>query len=195
MKMGKIEKWFMKRPHHTRRASDHAQKLLHFAQVKEKQRYLEVGCGSGAACRYIAERYHLNVTGIDVDPELIQYASKDIEDERDICFLEGDATRLPFPDENFDIVSTFGVTHHISDWLKALSEMKRVLKNGGYLIYFDLLYPKWLARIGKSLTSRYGFPSEDDLKIFIQNNNFLEVYSSSKKGLVFHQYEAVYKNA
>jgi ubiquinone/menaquinone biosynthesis C-methylase UbiE len=44
-----------------------------------------------------------------------------------------DATALPFPDEYFDCVYSFGVLHHIPDVAEVLSEVKRVLKPGGVL--------------------------------------------------------------
>lgn len=56
MKLGKIEKWFMNRPKHAKRATGRAEKLLHFVNLKEKQNFLEVGCGNGAVSKYIAKK-------------------------------------------------------------------------------------------------------------------------------------------
>ena len=50
-------------------------------------------------------------------------------------FLVADATRLPFADGEFDLVYTNKTTHHIRDWQQALTEMIRVLKPEGHLLY------------------------------------------------------------
>lgn len=69
MKLGKIEKRFMNSPQHAKRVTNRAKKLLHFTSLEGRQDFLEVGCGNGAASKYIASNYHLNVTGIDLDPK------------------------------------------------------------------------------------------------------------------------------
>jgi len=69
MKLGKIEKGFMNSPQHAKQAINRAKKLLPFTSLEGKQDFLEVGCGNGAASKYIASNYHLNVTGIDLAPE------------------------------------------------------------------------------------------------------------------------------
>ena len=141
MKMVKIEKWFMNRLQHTKQAINRAEKLLHFVNIKEKQNFLEVGCGNGAVSKHVAQKYLLNVTGVDVDPEQIQLAQESIDDILNIHFLEVDATNLPFPDNDFDVVLSFGVMHHISNWLDALGEIRRVLKPKGYFIENSTGYP------------------------------------------------------
>ena len=69
MKLGKIEKRFMSSPRHAKRVTERAKKLLRFTSLEGKENFLEVGCGNGAASKYIASNYHLNVTGIDLAPE------------------------------------------------------------------------------------------------------------------------------
>jgi len=83
--------------------------------------------------------------------------------------------------------------HHISTWLDALKEIKRVLKPNGYFIYFDILFPKWTEKIGKSFKHNYGITTFHDLNSFIEKNNFSTIHSSLKKLLVFNHYETVYQ--
>jgi ubiquinone/menaquinone biosynthesis C-methylase UbiE len=54
MKMGKLEKFFVNRPGHSRRVSQHATKLLEFTNAREGQNYLDVGCGNGTAAIHIS---------------------------------------------------------------------------------------------------------------------------------------------
>ena len=184
----------MNRSKHAKRVIARAEKLLHFANVKEKQNFLEVGCGNGATSRYFAKKYLLNVTGTDVDSEQIQLAQENIDDIPNIRFLEADATNLPFGDDDFDIVLSFQVMHHISNWLDALKEIKRVLKPMGYFIYVDLLYPKWTAKIGKMFKHNYGITTLHDLSSFVEKNNFSTIHSSLSQSLIFNHYEAVYQS-
>lgn len=192
MKMVKLEKWFINSERHSEQVNNRVKKLLQLANVKENQKYLEVGCGVGAVCKYVAENYLLNVTGIDIDPEQIQIAQEGSKDVKNIRFLIAEATDLPFPDEDFDIVLSFGTTHHIPNWLDALSEIRRVLKPKGYFIYYDLLYSRLLAKLGRSFKHSYGITTMPELNSFIQRSNFSTVYASAKNSLIWYDYEAVY---
>ncbi|MGQ9721164.1 MAG: class I SAM-dependent methyltransferase [Candidatus Jordarchaeum sp.] len=193
MKLGRIEKWFMNRPGHTKHVIKLAEKLLNFVEVKENQRFLEVGCGSGAVSKHIAENYHLNVTGTDLDADQIELALESVKDVPTIRFLEADATKLPFKDNDFDIVLSFGVMHHIPNWLDALEEIKRVLKPKGFFVYWDLLFPKWSARIWKLFTKNYGITTLNDLNSFMEKNSFTVIYTSSSTSLFGKHYEAVFQ--
>ncbi len=194
MKLVRIEKWFMNRPQHAKQAIKRAEKLLHFVNVKEKQNFLEVGCGNGAVSQYVAKKYLLNVTGVDIDTEQIKLAQENTGDMPNIHFLEVDATNLPFQDNDFDIVLSFGVMHHISNWLDALGEIRRVLKPKGYFVYADLIYPELIAKFGRSFKHSYGITTMHDLNSFIQKNGFSTIHTSLRKSLIWHHFEAVYQS-
>ena len=194
MKMAKIEKWFMNRPQHAKQAIKRAEKLLPFINVKEKQNFLEVGCGSGVVSKHVAKKYLLNVTGVDIDPEQIKLAQENIDDIPNIHFLEVDATNLPFPDNDFDIVLSFGVMHHISNWLDALGEIRRVLKPKGYFIYADIIFTDLIAKFGRSFKHSYGITTKHDLSSFIQENGFSTIHSSMTNALIWHHCEFVYQS-
>jgi ubiquinone/menaquinone biosynthesis C-methylase UbiE len=192
MKMVKFEKLFINSEKHAEQVINRAEKLLQFVDMKENQNYLEVGCGNGNVCRYVAKKYPWNVTGVDVDPEQIKLAQESSHDIKNIRFLTADATDLPFPDKDFDVVLSFGVTHHISNWLDALNEIRRVLKPQGYFIYFDLVYPGLLAKLGRSFKHSYGITTMPELNAFIETNDFTRVHTSVKNSLIWYNYEAVY---
>ena len=194
MKLGRLEKWFMNTQKHAEYVVNRAQKLLKFIELKEKQDFLEVGCGNGVVSKYIAKKYHLNVTGVDVDPEQIEFAKKNT-DISNLHFLEADATHLAFEDNSFDIVLSFGVMHHISNWLDAMEEIKRVLRPKGYFIYMDLVYHELTAKIGRSLTRNYGIITMRDLNSFIEKNKFSTIHASLSKSILWNEYEAVYQKS
>lgn len=193
MKMVRVEKWFMNSSRHAQRAINRAEKLLPFVEIKGNEKFIEVGCGNGAVSKHIAEEYHLNVTGTDVDPEQIQLAEKKTGQTSNLRFLVSSGTDLPFEENEFDIVLSFGVMHHISNWLDVFAEIKRVLKPKGHFVYFDLFYPRWLAIIGASFKHSYGITTLEDLSSFIEKNNFFVIYSSSVKHLMFFNHQGVYQ--
>ena len=194
MKMVKIEKWFMNRPQHAEQVINRAEKLLSLVNIKAKQNLLEVGCGNGAVSKHIAKKYLLNVTGVDVDPEQIRLAQESIVDIPGIRFLATDATNLPFQDSDFDIVLSFGVMHHISNWLDALGEIKRVLKPKGYFIYADIIFKELMAKLGRSFRHSYGITTMHDLESFIQGNGFSIIHKSMTNALIWHDCEFVYQS-
>lgn len=110
--------------------------VVEFAGVGPGQRVLDVGCGTGVVA-ITAARRGATVSGLDLTPELLEHAR---DNERiagcgAIEWTEGDAERLPYPDESFDVVlSQFG--HMFAPRPDvALSEMRRVLKRGGRIAF------------------------------------------------------------
>jgi len=188
MKMMKIEKLFVNSPSHSQQVSDHAKRLLQRIEFKAGQKYLDVGCGNGAAAVNLARKYRLDVTGIDVDPEQIQAAQKMAGDLSNARFLTLDGTGLPFEDAVFDLVFTNKVTHHIPDWGDAVREMIRVLRSGGFLIYSDLVFPEWIATVGKNIGRKVGgFPAAGKLAAIFEENS-LETIHLAKSSM---QYETI----
>lgn len=179
MKMGKLEKLFVNSPSHSQRVTTHAEQLLRLIDFKAGQKYLDVGCGNGAAAIYLAQKYDLDVTGIDVDPDQIRLAEAQSQGLDQAYFLTMDSAQLPFEASRFDIVFTNKVTHHIPNWPAAVAEMIRVLKPQGHLIYADLIYPGWLAAIGQAVAGhRAGFPTHSALSSIFEQSGLAKIYLS-----------------
>lgn len=194
MRMSGVEKFFVNSPWNAKRRIRNTQKLLGYATLEGWLDCLEVGCGNGAVSRDFAARYGARVIGIDVDPEQVELAQVGTNNIPDVKFLVADATHLPFEDNRFDVVMSFQVMHHISRWLDALAEVKRVLKPKGYFVYADIIYAGWLARLGRSFQHSYGITTIDDLDTFIQNNSLSTIHASRKNSLMWYSYEAVYQS-
>lgn len=92
----------------------------------EDAKVLEVGAGSGTL-QDLAEDY----TGLDIAASAARFFHKP--------FVEGSATNLPFEDNSFDVVWTIWTLEHVPDPELALEEIRRVLRDGGYLY----LLPAW----------------------------------------------------
>jgi ubiquinone/menaquinone biosynthesis C-methylase UbiE len=90
---------------------------------------LVVGCGDGMEAAVLANTLQASVTGIDVETQFSPLAMRYAK------LQYGNALDLQFVDESFDFVYSYHALEHIPDPLKALAEMRRVLRvGGGYLI-------------------------------------------------------------
>ncbi len=177
MKMTPIEKHFVNHPEHTARVAQRAQKLLERIDVQGARRYLDVGCGVGATACEIAEKYGWDVTGVDVDPKQIAAAQVREASPRP-RFLVMDATNLKFPDAEFDVVAAAMVTHHLHEWERAVGEMIRVLRPGGWLIYTDMIFPDWFAAVGRRVIPFVGLPSRKRLESLAAAAGLTKMYES-----------------
>jgi ubiquinone/menaquinone biosynthesis C-methylase UbiE len=95
---------------------------------------LEIGCGMGTDALQFA-RGGATVTVVDLTQSAIDITRKRFEVYGfPLNAQVADAESLPFRDNTFDVVYSFGVLHHTPDTEKALHEAVRVLKPGGRLI-------------------------------------------------------------
>ena len=191
MKLSKVEKWFVKSHGHGQRVAGRADRLMEFVKVREDYKFLEVGCGAGAVSKFIAQKFHLDVTGIDVDPELIDIANKNSENIPNLLYQIADATELPFDDQQFDVIISIGVMHHIRTWKNALKEIRRVLKPYGYFIYSDLVYHDWFAKVGKMFGHIYGITTFPELNSFFADNNFATIHCELRDSFLWAWYDTV----
>ena len=103
---------------------------------------LEVGCGPGHLSTRLARDHDLAVTGLDLDPAMIERA-------RAVAgrlgpgvpapeFVVGDVASLPFVDGSFDLVVSTLSLHHWADATAGLGEIARVLRPGGRALVWDI---------------------------------------------------------
>lgn len=72
----------------------------------------------------------------DLDPRLVSKAKSRVADPA-ISFEVADATRLPYPDEQYDAIFEFAAIHHIPEWRECLRELRRVVRGGGRIFLVD----------------------------------------------------------
>jgi len=104
------------------------------------RRILDVGCGIGGPAFVLASKYGAHVTGIDIEPQLIDEArvrAAELGLESSCEFMHVAPGPLTFPDESFDVVLSTGVIMTIDDKEEVFSEALRVLKQGGVLTVYD----------------------------------------------------------
>ncbi len=108
--------------------------IRNWCGVKDDVSILDVGCGSGFFSRVLASGdENIRVTGVDLDPGLIEYAKEEAKGDPRMEFIQCDACRLPFKDHEFDAVTSHTFLTSVNDPDRAMEEMIRVLKPGGFL--------------------------------------------------------------
>lgn len=116
--------------------------LARAAGLHSACRVLDIGSGIGGTSRCLAQEFGCRVTGIDLTEEYCQVAAMltaKVGLNGLIDYHQGDATNLPFEDNQFDVVWTEHVAMNIPDKRRFYSEMYRVLKPGGILAIYDVL--------------------------------------------------------
>ena len=150
-------------------------RTLAFADPRPGERWLDVCCGTGKITLEIARRLEPagGVTGLDFNAAMLAVAKQaeaDAELSAPVCWLEGDALMLPFPDEAFyGVTIGFGL-RNLPDFDQGLVEMQRVLKPNGRLICLELSHPVWpLFKQGHAFFVRYLVPRIGDVGLGAQS--------------------------
>ena len=115
-----------------------------FSGMKKGDRVLDVCCGTGDQVFYYAKE-GIIANGIDLNPKMIKAAEKRKKESglTNVFFQIADAKKLPFQNNYFDFVSISLALHEKDRYSrnKIISEMKRVVKNKGFLIFIDFQVP------------------------------------------------------
>ena len=102
-----------------------------FAGIRDGDRVLDVGCGTGSLIHAVADLTHRSeIVGIDPTPGFIAYARQRFTDPR-ITIDQGSALELPYPGGSFDQAMSMLVLHLIPAPDGAATEMRRVTRPGG----------------------------------------------------------------
>jgi SAM-dependent methyltransferase len=93
---------------------------------------LDIGSGTGRAVRYFSTHHPgLRVRGIEPVAELIQEGTRQGVPSDAVIVGSGDA--LPFADGSFDVVTEFGMLHHVAEPQKVVAEMVRVARRAIFI--------------------------------------------------------------
>jgi len=125
---------------HTR-GKESTMEIANLAQLQSHHSVLDVGCGLGGSARYIANEFGCSVMGVDLTDEYIDVAKQltefvNLSDKA--SFKQASALELPFSSDSFDVVWTEHTQMNISDKEKFYSELSRVLKPNGRLVFHDI---------------------------------------------------------
>src|SRR4051794_14441289 len=115
-----------------------------FAETRDRE-VLEIGTGLGTDLVRFA-RAGARVTGLDLTERAVGLVRRRLEQEGlSGRVVVGDAERLPFADDSFDVVYSWGVLHHTPNTEQAVAEALRVLRPGGRLCVMLYARRSWVA--------------------------------------------------
>lgn len=108
-------------------------------QVSKDSVILDLACGQGRHSLELSRQGYTNVYGLDRSHFLIRKAkSIMVQEGLKVNFKEGDARKLPFPNDMFDVVmilgNSFGYFESTEDDVKILREVHRILRPGGIFL-------------------------------------------------------------
>ncbi len=110
--------------------AEHIARYAFATRFADGKRVLDLGCGTGYGTAELA-KYAFEAVGVDISREAIDYAKAHYRNAR---YVEVPATELPFEPASFDVVVSFELIEHLSDWRPLLAQVKRVLHPGGLFI-------------------------------------------------------------
>ncbi len=130
---------FARRIHRTLRSMD----------WEPNSKVLEIGVGTGISFEGYPQ--NINITGIDLNDEMLQRSRKRIEKENwnHIQLQKMNAEVLEFPDASFDVVCAFHVLSVVSRPVQVMNEIVRVCRPGGRVViinHFRSPNP-WIAKV------------------------------------------------
>jgi len=123
---------------------------------------LDVGTGTGVFLPYLLKRIGSRgrITALDIAEKMLEKA-REKNPGPNVTFLNADVMEIPLDDGTFDTVICYSTFPHFEDRLKALWEIKRVLKNGGKVIVCHTSSRAHINEIHNSLPEVHGHTLPD----------------------------------
>lgn len=110
---------------------EHETRYTWAATLAGGREVLDAGCGVGWGTGRLLEAGATRAVGLDIDSAAIDSAALRAPEAE---FVRGDLMELPFEAASFDLVVSFEAIEHVTDPQRALDEMRRVLRPGGWLV-------------------------------------------------------------
>jgi len=128
--------------------------------LKPNANVLDLGCGNGRLLHFLKGQ-KITYTGLDISPKLINFAYKLAKPDNlpPYRFLRSDFTRIPFGNQEFDVVFAIASIYHIPSKglrLAVVSEISRVLKRDGIFImtYWNMWHPQRIKLVLRNILKK-----------------------------------------
>ena len=117
----------------------HAKLIADLMQKEGKLEVLDISTGTcNSLYRHGWMKLNANYTGLDLSETMLLRGQEFMAGKQvPMDFVLGDAARLPFASETFDVALNYGALNGYTDSGRALAEMARVTKRGGLILFFD----------------------------------------------------------
>jgi len=144
------------------------------ANYRSSGRLLDIGCATGAFLRKVRQEGNWDVYGIEINPDVANYAKR----HYDLNIHIGTLENAGFPDHFFDVVTLWDVLEHLHNPLATLQEIRRILTHGGLVVIRVPNGASWDARIFRQYWAGLDAPrhlyvfSPDTLSLLLQKAGF-----------------------
>lgn len=111
--------------------------------LSEESRILDIGFGNGYLEQLIMQKGDCHITGIDISVDMVRKAiqsNRKYVDSGKMVFQTGDCCNMEFAEKSFDAVTTINTIYFWKDTLKGMTEIYRVLKDGG--VFYNAVITK-----------------------------------------------------
>lgn len=137
---GRTARWYARnRGSAAQRAEYRTQAAALTERLPDEARVLEVAPGPGYLAIEIARRGRYHVTGVDISRTMVEIARENARQAGvHVDFQQGDAARLPFDADSFDLIVCQAAFKNFTQPVAALDDMQRVLRRGGTTVIHDL---------------------------------------------------------
>jgi ubiquinone/menaquinone biosynthesis C-methylase UbiE len=139
--------------------SDITNQAIALMDLNSEDRVLDLGCGTGWACRRMAPVVS-EVVGLDVADEMLRRGEETSRQFKNLRFVWGSAESIPFDNGAFTKILSVESFYYYADQGKALDELYRVLAPGGRLFILINLYKdnhyslRWVSELKVAVHAR-----------------------------------------
>lgn len=101
--------------------------------LNHKDKILEAGAGSGRVVKYLASLGYSGIEGLELNEAAVNSFNRRFPD---LKMIQGDILQMPYPENHFDVVVSYGVVEHFKElgFVPPLAAIRSVLKPGGMAI-------------------------------------------------------------
>ncbi|MFC1491267.1 class I SAM-dependent methyltransferase [Nitrospinota bacterium] len=162
--------------------------------LKPGEKLLEVGVGTGLSLPLYSK--YAQITGIDISPKMLEQAAEKVAKDHlfNIELEVMDAQTMTFPDNSFDCVTACYVVSAAPDPHKVVSEICRVCKPGGRIVFINHFKSHNLVLAAfetliNGVCRKFGWETTLDLDALLESNNLVPL--ATEKVNLFDYWRAV----
>jgi len=111
---------------------------VRMSKVKDDERVLDIGIGTGLTSLKFLKRANCTIVGIDNSQDMMDICKDKLGLTEKIECRIMDAVSLDFPEHSFDVVASTVSLHHVKDKYPVIKTIRNILKPGGRLVIGDL---------------------------------------------------------
>jgi demethylmenaquinone methyltransferase / 2-methoxy-6-polyprenyl-1,4-benzoquinol methylase len=131
-------------------------------EAEPGDRVLDIACGTGLVTAALIERWSCRVVGLDQSGAMLERARSKVDANPRLAarasFVEGEAERLPFADDEFDHLTFTYLLRYVDEPGATLRELARVVKPGGRVASLEFCVPSGAWLWPWRLYTRVGLP-------------------------------------